>query len=43
MTMDVVPVPEPKVVKNTATVSATNTDTHTGNNSSTASTLLTAH
>jgi len=32
-----------KVVKNTATVSATNTDTHTGNNSSTASTLLTAH
>jgi uncharacterized repeat protein (TIGR01451 family) len=32
-----------KVVKNTATVSSTNTDTHTSNNSSTASTLLTAH
>jgi len=32
-----------KTVKNTATVSATNTDAHTGNNSSTASTLLTAH
>lgn len=32
-----------KVVKNTATVSTTNTDTRTGNNSSTASTILTAH